>query len=92
MDRRSKVKQKCGERGIWQRRYREHLIRDEADYCAHMDYVLFNPVNLETAVGQAEGCAHDGAEQGATTRNSDSIPRNCNAAMRPQGRAIRSVV
>ena len=46
---------------------------------------------LETAVGQSEGCAHEGAEQGATTRNSDSIPRSCNAAMRPQGRAIRPV-
>jgi putative transposase len=33
-----------GERGIWQRRYWEHLIRDERDYRAHMDYVHFNPV------------------------------------------------
>ena len=33
-----------GERGIWQRRFWEHLIRDEADYRAHMDYVHINPV------------------------------------------------
>ena len=33
-----------GERGIWQRRYWEHLIRDEADFRAHMDYVHINPV------------------------------------------------
>ncbi|OIR15386.1 transposase IS200 like protein [mine drainage metagenome] len=33
-----------GERGIWQRRYWEHLIRDERDYQAHMDYVHINPV------------------------------------------------
>jgi len=33
-----------GERGIWQRRYWEHLIRDEADYRAHMDYVHINPL------------------------------------------------
>ncbi len=33
-----------GERGIWQRRYWEHTIRDEMDYAAHMDYVHFNPV------------------------------------------------
>jgi putative transposase len=32
------------ERGIWQRRYWEHLIRDEADYRAHVDYCHFNPV------------------------------------------------
>ena len=33
-----------GERGIWQRRYWEHTIRDERDFAAHMDYVHFNPV------------------------------------------------
>ncbi len=33
-----------GERGVWQRRYWEHTIRDEDDYAAHMDYVHFNPV------------------------------------------------
>ncbi|ANG61175.1 transposase [Marinobacterium aestuarii] len=33
-----------GERGIWQRRYWEHLIRDERDYRAHMDYIHINPV------------------------------------------------
>ncbi len=33
-----------GERGIWQRRYWEHLIRDERDYASHMDYLHFNPV------------------------------------------------
>ena len=43
-ERRSQVRQKRGERGIWQRRYWEHLIRDEVDYRAHMDYVHFNPV------------------------------------------------
>ena len=33
-----------GERGIWQRGYWEHTIRDERDYAAHMDYIHFNPV------------------------------------------------
>ncbi|HBH88914.1 transposase [Ponticaulis sp.] len=33
-----------GERGIWQRRYWEHLIRDDADLGAHMDYIHWNPV------------------------------------------------
>jgi putative transposase len=36
---------KCkGERGIWQRRYWEHLIRDEEDFSRHADYVHINPV------------------------------------------------
>ncbi|MBD9437445.1 transposase [Pseudoxanthomonas sp. PXM03] len=33
-----------GERGIWQRRYWEHLIRDEADFARHVDYIHWNPV------------------------------------------------
>lgn len=32
------------ERGIWQRRYWEHLIRDEDDLRRHVDYVHINPV------------------------------------------------
>ena len=40
----SRVRAARGERGIWQRRYWEHLIRDEADFRAHMDYLHFNPV------------------------------------------------
>lgn len=33
-----------GERGIWQRRFWEHLIRGEDDYRRHMDYLHWNPV------------------------------------------------
>jgi putative transposase len=43
-ERRSTVRLNRGERGIWQRRFWEHLIRDEDDYQAHMDYIHFNPV------------------------------------------------
>jgi len=32
------------ERGIWQRRYWEHTLRDERDYERHVDYIHFNPV------------------------------------------------
>lgn len=32
------------EAAIWQRRYWEHLIRDDRDYNNHMDYIHFNPV------------------------------------------------
>jgi putative transposase len=41
---RSPVMIRRGERGIWQRRYWEHTVRDERDYAAHMDYIHFNPV------------------------------------------------
>jgi len=32
------------EAGLWQRRFWEHLIRDEADFRNHMDYMHWNPV------------------------------------------------
>ena len=32
------------ERGIWQRRFWEHAIRDEEDFRRHVDYIHFNPV------------------------------------------------
>jgi putative transposase len=32
------------ERGIWQRRYWEHTLRDETDFARHADYIHFNPV------------------------------------------------
>jgi len=32
------------ERGIWQRRFWEHLIRDEADFARHVEYCYINPM------------------------------------------------
>ena len=39
---RSNRRQAAGERGIWQRRYWEHFIRDDTDYQRHVDYVHVN--------------------------------------------------
>ncbi|MFG6489199.1 transposase [Roseateles sp. BYS78W] len=33
-----------GERGLWQRPYWEHLVRADADFERHVDYIHFNPV------------------------------------------------
>jgi putative transposase len=33
-----------GERPVWQRRFYEHVIRDEDDWKAHVDYIHYNPV------------------------------------------------
>ncbi|OQK17959.1 transposase [Methyloprofundus sedimenti] len=38
----SKVKKR--EKGIWQRRFWEHCIRNEDDWRRHVDYIHFNPV------------------------------------------------
>ena len=43
-ERRSETRVNNGERGIWQRRFWEHLIRDERDFEKHFDYVHYNPV------------------------------------------------
>jgi putative transposase len=43
-ERRSSVRAARGERGIWQRRFWEHALRDDEDYARHMDYVHYNPV------------------------------------------------
>jgi putative transposase len=41
---RSESKVAKREKGIWQRRYWEHAIRDEADLERHINYIHFNPV------------------------------------------------
>jgi putative transposase len=51
---RSPVRQQRNERGIWQRRFWEHTVRDEQDYAAHMDYIHFNPVKHGLANTAAE--------------------------------------
>jgi len=33
-----------GEKRIWQRRFWEHLLRDEQDWRNHIDYIHYNPV------------------------------------------------
>ncbi|ERE20673.1 REP-associated tyrosine transposase [Pseudogulbenkiania ferrooxidans] len=53
-ERLSASRRRRGERGIWQRRYWEHLIRDEADFAAHLDYVHFNPVKHGLAARVAD--------------------------------------
>ena len=43
-ERLSAARARKGERGIWQRRFWEHTIRDDRDYAAHIDYVHVNPL------------------------------------------------
>lgn len=43
-----------GERGLWQRRFWEHQIRDEIDLQRHVDYVHFNPVKHGHALRAAD--------------------------------------
>jgi len=43
-ERRSLSRVQRRERGVWQRRFWEHFIRDERDFRHHIDYLHFNPV------------------------------------------------
>jgi putative transposase len=41
---RNESRKRRGEAAIWQRRFWEHTIRDEADLNKHRDYIHYNPV------------------------------------------------
>ncbi len=43
-ERSSAVRVARGERAIWQRRFWEHVIRNDRDYAAHVDYCHINPL------------------------------------------------
>src|SRR5262245_47751634 len=45
------------EKGLWQRRYWEHAIRDERDLTRHLDYIHFNPVK-HGLVNRVSGWPH----------------------------------
>ena len=60
------------ERGIWQRRYWEHLIRDEIDLQRHVDYVHINPVkhgHVERAAYWPHSSIHRYIERGWLTED-----------------------
>ncbi len=40
----SKSKQRYRRRGVWQRRFWEHTLRDQEDYNRHFDYLHYNPI------------------------------------------------
>ena len=69
---RSKSRISKGERGIWQRRYWEHLIRDEDDYARHVDYIHYNPVKhgyVERAADWPYSSIHRYIRRGVVTNN-----------------------
>jgi putative transposase len=41
---RSASRRRSRRRGVWQRRFWEHTIRDDDDYARHLDYIHYNPV------------------------------------------------
>ncbi len=63
----SASRERKGERGIWQRRYWEHVIRDERDLHNHLDYIHYNPVkhgHVKTAIEWPYSSFHRFVERG----------------------------
>lgn len=65
------------ERGVWQRRYWEHQIRDETDYQRHLDYIHYNPVKrgyVDKAVDWPYSSNHRWIKLGIYTENWAVLP------------------
>ena len=63
----SESRSRKGERGIWQRRYWEHLILSDRDYEKHIDYIHYNPVKhryVNHAVQWPYSTIHEYIERG----------------------------
>jgi len=59
-----------GEKGIWQRRFWEHAIRDQADFNRHFDYIHYNPVKhglVSTPLEWEHGSFSEATEKGIYT-------------------------
>lgn len=66
-ERRSAVRVSRKERGIWQRRFWERLLRDERDVRHHVDYIHYNPVKhgyVERVVDWPHSSFHRYVRQG----------------------------
>jgi REP-associated tyrosine transposase len=55
IERLSRVRDDGGERGIWQRRFWEHAIRDDADYAAHGTTSISTPSSMVSSPHQPNG-------------------------------------
>ncbi|MGD8642505.1 MAG: transposase [Gammaproteobacteria bacterium] len=76
-ERRSESRIKRGERGIWQRRYWEHLLRDEHDFQRHVDYIHWNPVKhgwVDRVCDWPHSSFHDYVKQGIYPEDWASAP------------------
>jgi putative transposase len=65
-------RRKKGEQDIWQRRFWEHLIRDDRDLTHHIEYIHYNPVKhglVNSCVDWKYSSFMDYAEMGLYPKN-----------------------
>ena len=67
------------ERMVWQRRFWEHAIRDEADWRKHMDYIHYNPVKhgLVNRPGEWRWSSFGNAVRNGADQPATIIGMNC---------------
>jgi len=68
----TQTRKRKNERGIWQRRFWEHTIRDDNDYWHHVNYVHFNPLKHGLVSQVADwpySSFHRAVKQGIYTNN-----------------------
>ena len=66
----SRIKKR--ERGIWQRRFWEHLIKNDMDYERHVDYIHYNPVKhgyVQSAIDWEFSSIHKHIKNGTLSRS-----------------------
>ncbi|QWF72118.1 transposase [Methylomonas paludis] len=65
------------ERGLWQRRYWEHQIRDDTDFQRHLDYIHYNPVKhgyVKNAADWPYSSIHRWIKLGVYTKDWAAMP------------------
>jgi len=65
-------RQKRRERGVWQRRFWEHRIRDQEDFNRHVDYIHWNPVKhgwVKQVTDWPHSSFHDYVDRGIYSEN-----------------------
>ncbi|MBB1344594.1 MULTISPECIES: REP-associated tyrosine transposase [Pseudoalteromonas] len=68
----TQTRKRKNERGIWQRRFWEHTIRDDNDYWHHVNYVHFNPLKhglVSRIVDWPYSSFHRAVKRGIYTNN-----------------------
>ncbi len=68
----SPSRKKKSERGIWQRRFWEHTIRNQNDYDKHLSYIHYNPVKhgyVQNAIDWPYSSIHRFIKAGLLTEN-----------------------
>ncbi len=65
------IRNRRGEYDLWQRRFWEHLIRDEDDFARHADYIHCNPVKHGLVAGRSTSTPASSRQIGAVATRTE---------------------